>query len=184
MSHSFPIEKLDDLLEGLNPEQIEAVTHGKGPLLIIAGAGTGKTKVITHRIAYLIASKSAKPEEILAVTFTEKAANEMEERVDLLLPYGFSNVHIHTFHAFGDKILREHAIDLGMTSDLKVLSLPEQYIFFRENLFRFKLNYFRPLGDPTQFIHSILNLFSRAKDEDITPAEYMDYLPQNLYILP
>ena len=87
MSLSLQDESLQQLLDALNPVQKDAVTHGSGPLLIIAGAGTGKTKVITHRIAYLIASKLAKPEEILAVTFTEKAANEMEERVDLLIPY-------------------------------------------------------------------------------------------------
>jgi len=163
------------ILEGLNERQKEAVIFGEGPLLIVAGAGTGKTKVLTHRIAYLLENGMAAPEEILALTFTEKAAAEMEERVDLLLPYGYSNVQIHTFHAFGDKILRENAIELGITSDLRVLSQPEQYIFFRENLFQFKLNYYRPLGDPTQFIHSILNLFSRAKDEDITPDEYLEY---------
>ena len=85
----------------MNSVQIEAVTYGDGPILIIAGAGTGKTKVITHRIAYLISSKSAKPDEILAVTFTEKAANEMEERVDLLIPYSYSFVEISTFNSFG-----------------------------------------------------------------------------------
>jgi len=90
MPRSIQQESLHHLLQDLNPVQKEAVTHGLGPLLIIAGAGTGKTKVITQRIAYLIASKLAKPEEILAVTFTEKAANEMEERVDLLIPYSYS----------------------------------------------------------------------------------------------
>ncbi|HHF99130.1 MAG TPA: ATP-dependent DNA helicase PcrA, partial [Candidatus Aerophobetes bacterium] len=74
------------ILEGLNEEQKEAVTYGDGPLLIVAGAGTGKTQVITRRIAYLIATKRARPEEILALTFTEKAAEEMEERVDVLVP--------------------------------------------------------------------------------------------------
>ncbi len=166
---------VEKIVEGLNERQREAVTFGTGPLLVVAGAGTGKTKVITYRIAYLTGSKMAAPEEILALTFTDKAAAEMEERVDVLLPYGYANINVSTFHAFGDKILREYAIDLGMTSDLRVLSQPEQYIFFRENLFEFPLNYYRPLGDPTQFIHAILNLISRAKDEDVSPDDYLRY---------
>ncbi|GAG89700.1 unnamed protein product, partial [marine sediment metagenome] len=104
---------MEDLLLNLNKEQKKAVTYGKGPLLIIAGAGTGKTKVITHRIAYLISKKFAKPEEILAVTFTEKAANEMEQRVDQLIPYSYSFVEISTFNSFGDKILRNYGHELG-----------------------------------------------------------------------
>src|SRR5438046_2324102 len=80
---------VDRVLDGLNDTQRAAVTHDAGPLLIIAGAGTGKTTVITHRIAWLIAQKRARPEEILALTFTDKAAAAMEERVDTLVPYGY-----------------------------------------------------------------------------------------------
>lgn len=76
------------LLKGLNEEQLAAVSHQTGPLLVVAGAGTGKTKVLTHRIAWLVEQKLAKPEEILALTFTEKAAGEMESRADLLMPSG------------------------------------------------------------------------------------------------
>src|SRR5262249_57318397 len=94
------------ILEGLSSEQREAVLHGEGPLLIIAGAGTGKTTVLTRRIAHLIATKRARPEEILALTFTEKAAVEMAERVDQLIPYGYAETWIATFHAFGDRVLR------------------------------------------------------------------------------
>jgi len=165
----------EDILEGLNPKQREAVIHGEGPLLIIAGAGTGKTKVITHRIAWLVATKMARPEEILALTFTDKAALEMEERVDVLLPYGFANVFISTFHAFGDRLLREYALELGLSSELKVLSRPEQLIFFRQHLFEFPLNYYRPLGSPTKFVGAMVNLFSRAKDEDVNPRDYLSY---------
>src|SRR5688572_9279957 len=99
----------DRILEGLSGAQRQAVTHDTGPLLIVAGAGTGKTTVITRRIAWLIAQRKARPEEILALTFTDKAAGEMEERVDTLVPYGYADVEISTFHAFGDRILREHA---------------------------------------------------------------------------
>ncbi len=164
-----------EILEGLNKEQKEAVTHGKGPLLIIAGAGTGKTQVITRRIAYLIASKRVKPEEILALTFTEKAATEMEERVDILVPYGYTGTWIGTFHAFGDEVLREHALKLGLDPNLQVLTKPEQIIFFRDRLFEFSLSYYRPLGNPTRYIEAMTTLFSRAKDEDVAPKEYLDY---------
>lgn len=159
----------------LNDEQKEAVEYGDGPLLIIAGAGTGKTTVITQRIVYLISSKKARPEEILALTFTEKAASEMEERVDILLPYGYSDVWISTFHSFGDRILRENALELGLTPDFRVLSRPEQAIFFKEHIFDFPLSYYRPLGNPTKHIEAILKVISRAKDEDITPEEYLNY---------
>lgn len=132
--HPFHFFYLNVLIEymseiQLTSKQREAVEHGEGPLLIVAGAGTGKTLVITHRIAHLINSKMARPEEILAVTFTEKAAAEMAERVDVLLPYGFSNVRISTFHAFGDHILREFGLELGLNPDFQVLSQPEQVIF-------------------------------------------------------
>ncbi len=139
----------EDILKGLNPEQKKAVTHREGPLLVIAGAGTGKTMAIIRRIAYLIAKKMAKPGEILALTFTDKAAQEMETRVDQMVPYGYIDVSISTFHAFGDRILRDHAIDLGLRLDYRVLSRTEQLVFFREHLFEFPLHYYRSLGDPT-----------------------------------
>jgi len=163
------------ILEGLTPQQKRAVTYGDGALLIVAGAGTGKTLVLTRRIAYLIATKRAKPEEILALTFTEKAATEMEERVDVLVPYGYMNVWISTFHAFGDRILREHALELGLTPDFRVLSKSEQIIFFREHLSEFPLNYYCPLSDPTRHIDALVTLYSRAKDEDVNPEEYLLY---------
>jgi DNA helicase-2/ATP-dependent DNA helicase PcrA len=159
----------------LNPQQKAAIEHDQGPALIIAGAGTGKTRVITHRIAHLITAKLARPEEILALTFTDKAAHEMEERVDLLVPYGYTDVWISTFHAFGDRVLREHAFTLGLPTDFRVLSRPEQVIFFRKHLFRFPLKQYRPLGNPTKFIDAILTLFSRAKDEDVSPVEYQAF---------
>ncbi|MDV2495276.1 MAG: ATP-dependent DNA helicase [bacterium] len=163
------------ILADLYDAQRRAVTHGEGPLLIIAGAGTGKTRVITHRIAHLIATKRARPEEILALTFTEKAAAEMEERVDVLLPYGFTNVLILTFHAFGDRLLRERSLELGLPPDVRLLSQAEQVIFLRERLFRLPLDYYRPLGDPTRYLQALVTLFSRCRDEDVSPAEYLAY---------
>lgn len=163
------------ILEGLNNEQLEAVTHKAGPLLIIAGAGTGKTTVITRRIAWLLSEGLAKTNEILALTFTDKAAHEMQERVDILMPYGYTDIWISTFHAFGDKLLRENALVAGLNPDFKVLTQAEAAVFFREHLFEFDLSYYRPLADPTRFIEALISLFSRAKDEDISPKEYLKF---------
>jgi DNA helicase II / ATP-dependent DNA helicase PcrA len=165
----------DATLEGLTDEQLAAVSHAEGPLLIVAGAGTGKTTVITRRIAHLITARRARPEQILALTFTDRAAAEMEERVDRLVPYGFTQAWISTFHAFGDRVLRENAVHLGLSPDFRVLTQAEQIIFLRERLFELPLDYFRPLGDPTRHIASLVSLFSRAKDEDVTPDAYAAY---------
>jgi len=162
----------DRILDGLNEAQRRAVTHDTGPLLIVAGAGTGKTTVITRRIAWLIAERKARPDEILALTFTDKAAAEMEERVDTLVPYGYADVEIATFHAFGDRILREHALEIGLTPDFRVLNRAEQTIFFRDRLFELPLAHYRPLGDPTRHLQALITLISRCKDEDISPEEY------------
>jgi len=160
------------ILEGLDDQQRRAATHGSGPLLIVAGAGTGKTTVITRRIAWLVATKRHRPSEILALTFTDKAAAEMEERVDVLVPYGYSDVAINTFHAFGDRVLRDHALDLGLPPDFRILTKAEQVIFLRDHLFDLPLDVYRPLGDPTRYLTALLALFSRAKDEDVSPADY------------
>ncbi len=161
------------ILEGLNAPQAAAVTHEAGPLLIIAGAGTGKTTVITRRIAHLIATRRARPSEILALTFTDKAAAEMEERVDTLVPYGYADVQISTFHAFGDHLIKENALELGLTPDFRVLTRAEQVIFLRDHLFEFPLKHYRPLGDPTRHLQAIISQVSRLKDEDVSPEEYL-----------
>ncbi len=160
------------LLADLTSRQRKAVTHGEGPLLIVAGAGTGKTTVISRRIAWLIAEKKARPSEILALTFTDRAALEMTERVDRLVPYGYTDTVISTFHAFGDRLLREHALEAGLSDRSTVLSRAEQVIFLREHLFDLPLQRFRPLGDPTRFLHALVTLISRARDEDVSPGEY------------
>ena len=161
------------LLADLTPRQRKAVTHGNGPLLIVAGAGTGKTTVITRRIAWLIAEKRAKPSEILALTFTDRAALEMTERIDRLVPYGYTDTVISTFHAFGDRLLRDHALEAGLSDRSTVMSRAEQVIFLREHLFELPLDKYRPLGDPTRFLHALVTLISRARDEDVDPAEYL-----------
>ena len=160
----------------LNKEQLKAVRHGAGPLMIIAGAGTGKTTVVTERIKYLITKEIIKPQEILALTFTEKASREMEERVDRALPYGVTQMWISTFHAFCDRILRNEAINVGIDPGYTLMTEAETIMFFRKNIFRFDLNYFRPLGNPTKFIAGMIGHFSRLKDEDVTPTEYLAWV--------
>jgi len=150
-------------LESLNPAQSAAVFHDLGPLLIVAGAGTGKTKVITSRILNLINTEKAKPSEILALTFTEKAAKEMVERVDMYMPLSHDEVWIKTFHGFAEKILREQAAVLGLKSDYKVHAKLDQWIFFKKHLFEFELNHFLPLSTPNIHIDKLLEHFGRMR---------------------
>lgn len=162
-----------DLLANLNSEQKDAVTHPAGPLLVVAGAGTGKTTVISHRIAWLIQQKLARPEEILALTFTDKAAGEMEARVDVLVPYGYTDTTIATFHSFGDRILREHALDLGLPPEFRVLSDTEQELFLADRFDDIEgIADLRPDHGPRKYVGAILKVISRAQDELISPARY------------
>ncbi|MDQ5841681.1 MAG: ATP-dependent helicase, partial [Chloroflexota bacterium] len=160
------------LLADLTARQRRAVTWGDGPLLVVAGAGTGKTTVLTRRIAWLIAEQRAKPSQILALTFTERAAAEMQERVDQLVPYGYADSVICTFHAFGDRLIREHGFGAGLSDQVAVMSRPEQVTFLREHLDELPLDRYRPLGDPTRFLSMLATHFSRARDEDASPAQY------------
>ena len=164
----------------LNQEQKQAVEYGSGPLLIIAGAGTGKTTVITERIKHLIAKELAKPAEILALTFTEKAAREMEERVDKALPYGYTQMWISTFHAFCDRILRNEAIHMGLSPAYRLLTEAGSTMFLKSHLFELNLNYFRPLGNPNKFVGAMLKHFSRLKDEDVTPKQYTAWVESQI----
>jgi len=157
----------------LNIKQLQAIRHKHGPLMIVAGAGTGKTTVITERIKYLISSGLAKPSEILALTFTEKAAREMEERVDIAMPYGYTQMWISTFHRFCDQILRQEALQIGFNPKYRLLTETEATQLIRKNLFEFDLDYFRPLGNPTKFIGGMLQHFSRLQDEDVSPSDYL-----------
>jgi len=167
--------KKSNYLDNLNQEQIEAVTFGSGPLLIVAGAGTGKTAVITRRIAYLIEKGLAEPEEILAVTFTEKAAQEMEERVDKLLPFGYLDLWVSTFHAFAQRVLEENGLDIGLPNNFKILDSTAAWLLIRRNLKEFDLDYYKPMGNPTKFIRALLEHFSKCKDQGIYPEDYLNY---------
>ena len=166
----------------LNKEQQDAIKFGPGSLLIIAGAGTGKTTVITERIKYLIFSKKAKPSEILGLTFKEKAAREMEERVDIAMPYGYTQMWIMTFHSFCDKILRREALHIGLDPNYKLMTEAESIQLLRKNIFKLDLNYFRPLSNPNKFLSGMLQHFSRLQDEDINPIDYINWVKSNFQI--
>ena len=119
------------MVRTLNPQQKKAIEYKNGPLLIIAGAGTGKTTVVTERIKHLIVDRDIAPQNILALTFTEKAAFEMQERVDMLLPYGYTNLWIETFHSFADRILRDESHTIGLDPGYKLISESEAILFIR-----------------------------------------------------
>jgi len=165
-------------LKKLNPTQYQAATHEAGPLLIVAGAGTGKTTVLISRLAYLILEKKVSTDAILLLTFTEKAAGELEERADRILPYGYVDLWINTFHGLGERILREQALDIGLSASFRLLSDTEQWVLIKKNLNRFALDYYKPLGNPTKFISELLRHFSRLKDENISPADYEQYVEE------
>src|SRR5687767_5336753 len=115
-----------NFLDKLNPEQREAVLHRDGPLLILAGAGSGKTRVITYRIAYLIGDGHARPDQVLAVTFTNKAAQEMRERVELLIGSECGGVWLSTFHALCARLLRREAPKINLSRDFVIYDSSDQ----------------------------------------------------------
>lgn len=152
--------------------QLEAIGHNSGPVLVVAGAGTGKTAVITQRIARLILSNMAKPEEVLALTFTEKAAAEMQQRVDELLPYGYVDTQIMTFHALAERLLREFALDIGLSPEFQILNEVQQTVIMQEVLAVASFSYFNPQHHPFAFVGAARQAISRLKDDGIDDIEY------------
>ncbi|HWW60357.1 MAG TPA: UvrD-helicase domain-containing protein, partial [Thermoanaerobaculia bacterium] len=153
-------------LTGLNPPQRDAVMHGEGPLLVLAGAGSGKTRVITYRIAYLIAELGVPAQNILAVTFTNKAANEMLSRVDQLVPRGGYRPWIGTFHSTSLRILRRYADRLGYTKSFVVYDTSDQLTLIRRCMRELNMN------DEAFPPRSVLHRISASKNELIGPVEY------------
>ncbi|WP_404349173.1 DNA helicase PcrA [Sutcliffiella horikoshii] len=154
------------LLEGLNPMQKEAVKKTDGPLLIMAGAGSGKTKVLTHRIAYLMAEKQVAPWNILAITFTNKAAREMKERVERLLGPAAEDIWISTFHSMCVRILRRDIDRIGMNRNFTILDTTDQLSVIKNILKDRNI-------DPKKFEpRTILGTISSAKNELMTPEQY------------
>ncbi len=163
-------------LKGLNENQKKAVEFDGGDLLIIAGAGTGKTTVITKRIIHIIKNALAKPSQILALTFTEKAAEEMQSRIDEEMEYGYDEPHISTFHSFCDSILREDGYNIGLDGSYSLMTGAQSYIFLRKHIYDLSLKALLPKGNPTKFINDFLKHISRLQDEDVSPEEYIKYV--------
>lgn len=154
------------IYDTLNAEQREAVFHTEGPLLILAGAGSGKTRVLTHRIAYLIEEKGINPWNILAITFTNKAAGEMRERVDDIVGFGSESIWVSTFHSTCVRILRRHIDRLGYDNNFTIYDSDDQKTLMKDvcKLLQIDTKTYRE--------RTILSAISSAKDEMITPEEY------------
>ncbi|MBU0597113.1 ATP-dependent helicase [Patescibacteria group bacterium] len=159
----------------LNKSQQDAVEYTDGPLLIVAGAGTGKTTVVTQKIIHLIKSGLAKPEEILALTFTDNSAYEMQERVEEKLETGYVDMQISTFHSFCQRILEKYGLDIGVSNQFKLFTETDAWLMLREHIYEFDLDYYWPIASPTRYIKELLKHFSKCKDELISPEDYLGY---------
>ncbi len=155
-----------DLLSSLNPEQQDAVRHTNGPLLILAGAGSGKTRVIAHRIAYLVSEGAARPDEVLAVTFTNKAAAEMRERVEALLDTDCRAMWISTFHAMCARLLRREAPHIGLNRDFTIYDSADQQSVIKQLIKQYGLD------DATCQPRMVLGRISHAKNRMEGPESF------------
>ena len=129
-----------NIYDTLNDNQKEAVFHTEGPLLILAGAGSGKTRVLTHRIAYLIEEKGVNPWNILAITFTNKAAGEMRERVDQLVGFGSESIWVSTFHSTCVRILRRYIDRIGYDTNFTIYDTDDQKTLMKEVIRQLQLD--------------------------------------------
>ncbi|RKD29000.1 DNA helicase PcrA [Thermohalobacter berrensis] len=156
-----------DYLQGLNDKQREAVLTTEGPLLVLAGAGSGKTRVLTHRIAYLVDEKGVLPENVLAITFTNKAANEMKERIGKLIKSKLDDMWVGTFHSICVRILRRHIDKLGYDRSFVIFDTADQKTLIKDIIKELDLNkdYYEP--------KSMLNFISSQKDKLINPDTYI-----------
>lgn len=158
----------DPLLAGLNPEQREAVLTERGPLLIFAGAGSGKTRVICHRIAYKIAAAGVRPHEVLGVTFTNKAAREMRERVEALVGRPCRDIRLATFHSAAVRILRRHYHEIGGDNDFTIYDEDDQKRLLKELLPSLGID---PKVERSDFFRDRID---RAKDDLLTPDAWYE----------
>ena len=158
---------MQDILKGLNDKQYEAVINTDGPCLVIAGAGSGKTKVLTHKIAYILQEKNVKPWEILAITFTNKAANEMKERIAGLIGDVSNDMWVGTFHSICVKILRRFIDRIGFDSTFLIFDTSDQKTLIKNCLKDLQMD------DKLFSERSVQSEISNAKNEMLEPADYL-----------
>lgn len=155
----------------LDPEQRKAVEHTEGPLLVIAGPGSGKTAVITRRIIHMLESlPGIAPQNILALTYTDKAAGEMKARVSQSLPGLAPGLRISTFHSYCYRVLRERHFNQDLLDEIDV------WIFLRQRIEQLELDFYQKLAEPGAFLHDLNSFFSRCQDELVDPEEYERYV--------
>jgi DNA helicase-2/ATP-dependent DNA helicase PcrA len=162
-------------LGDLNPEQRQAVEHVDGPALVVAGAGTGKTRVITTRIAHLIESGLAQPQNILALTFTEKAAREMAERLYDLIGWRSYQVPVLTFHAFGSELMGRYATHIGRSTRGGLLNDTQKALLLQQHLDRVELSYYGPHANLFDFLEGVVEYIGRLQNAGISATDYAGY---------
>lgn len=166
MASSTAAHTEHEILRALNPAQRAAVVHGEGPLLVYAGAGSGKTRVLSHRIAWLIGQQRVPPHRILAVTFTNKAADEMKGRIRDLIGDSFHGLWSGTFHSICARLLRMHGEQIGIPSDFVVFDTADQQSLVRDCLRQLNID---PERNKPQ---ALLSVISQAKNELLYPEEF------------
>src|SRR5215475_10731198 len=154
-----------------DPQQSEAIEHVHGPILVVAGAGTGKTTVLTRRIANLINEGHARPDEILALTYTLNAAAEMRQRVERdLRGVNAKGIRVCTFHAYCNDLL------IRAQRDFRVLDDPQLWIFLRRNIRELRLNYYVRAASVAEFLRDLTDFIRRCHDELVSPEQYAEYV--------
>jgi DNA helicase-2/ATP-dependent DNA helicase PcrA len=180
-------ESINLVPERLNAAQQEAVEHNEGPALVVAGAGTGKTRVITRRIARLINEEMAQPHQILALTFTEKAAREMAERLYEIIGWRSYQVPVLTFNAFGSELLGRYASHIGRSTRGGLINDTQKALLLQQYLDRVELSYYGPHTNIFEFLEGVVEYIGRLQNAGISAEKYQKLVtklqqnPQNLH---
>ncbi len=167
------------LLDGLNDAQVKAVTHGTGPLLIVAGPGTGKTRVISRRFAQLV-ENGVEPEQILALAYSKKAAEELADRIDGLITKPYEELHATTFHSFCASLLHEDALEAGVDPFFEPVASADRLALLLDNLDRIKLRHTETRGNPSALLARFIERIDRCKDELISVDDYQRWATSQL----